>query len=177
MSHAENKVNWCLRKAESELKEGKKHRGLLKKDIILEEAKKHIEKAEHNLSAISYFDEGNFSDWSMSAVFYCIYHCFLAIIEKFGYESRNQECTLALIKYLKEQGKITLDEKFIQALEVYNEQERQESNVIEKREKYTYGTTTSTENKEEIKKAIELCKECLDKTKEIVFGKEDCISN
>ena len=151
MSHSENKVNWCLRKAEKEIKEGKKHRGLLKKEAGLEESKKHIEKAEHNLSAIFYFDEGGFSDWSMSAVFYCIYHCLLAIIEKFGYESRNQECTLALIRYLKEQSKINLDEKFIQALDIHSEQERHESNIIEKREDYTYGTTTSTENKEEIK--------------------------
>lgn len=94
MSHAENKVNWCLRKAEKELKEGKKHRGL---------------------------------------------------------------------------GKISIDEKFILALEDSGEQERQESSIIEMREFYTYGTTTSTENKEEIKKAVELCRECLDKTKDIVF--------
>jgi acetyltransferase-like isoleucine patch superfamily enzyme len=37
MSHVENKVNWCLRKAEKEIKEGKKHRGLLKKDENFEE--------------------------------------------------------------------------------------------------------------------------------------------
>lgn len=169
MSHVENKVNWCLRKAENEIKEGKKHRGLLKKEQDIKEAKKHILKAEHNLNAISYFNEGNFSDWSMSAVFYCIYHCFLAVIEKFGYESRNQECTIALIKYLKEQSKIDIDNKFIEALDIYDERERQESSIIEKREAYTYGTTTSADNKEEIDKATNLCKECLDKTKEIVF--------
>lgn len=30
MSHAKNKVVWCLRKAEKELKETGKHRGLIK---------------------------------------------------------------------------------------------------------------------------------------------------
>ncbi|HUS51214.1 MAG TPA: HEPN domain-containing protein [Candidatus Paceibacterota bacterium] len=170
MSHAKNKVNWCLRKAEREIKEGKKHRGLIEKEKDTEESRKHILKAEHNLNAISYFNEGNFSDWSMSAVFYCIYHCFLAIALKFGYESRNQECTIALIKYLKEQGKIDINENFIEALDIYDEKERHESSIIEKREAYTYGTTTSADNKEEIDKAIDLCKDCLDKTKEIVFS-------
>src|SRR3989344_1490543 len=155
MSHAENKVKWCLKKAEKELKEKRKHRGLVKKVEDIEEAKKHLEKAEHNLSAVSYFNKGGFSDWSMSAVFYCIYHCFLAIALKFGYESRNQECTLSLIRHLKEQGKIEIEDKFIEALDNYSESERQESSIIEKREFYTYGTTTHTENKEEIEKAVE----------------------
>ncbi len=171
MSHTKNKIEWCLRKAESELKESRKHRGLVKKEQNLEEAKKHLSKAEHNLSAIQYFNSGGFSDWSISAVFYCIYHCFLAIASKFGYESRNQECTIALIKYLKEENKINFDDKFVNALESYDESERQESNIIEKREFYTYGTTVSAENKEEIKMNITFCKECLDQTKEIIFSK------
>lgn len=169
MSHAENKVKWCLKKAEREIMDGKKHRGLVKKEGDIEEIRRYILKAEHNFLAISYFNKGGFSDWSMSAVFYCIYHCFLAIIKKFGYESRNQECTIALIKYLKESEKINLDDKFVEAFGVYDEKERQESSIIEKREFYTYGTTTTAEDREAIEKAIELCKECLDKTKQIVF--------
>lgn len=30
MTHAKNKVKWCIKKAEKELKEDKKHRGLVK---------------------------------------------------------------------------------------------------------------------------------------------------
>jgi uncharacterized protein (UPF0332 family) len=170
MSHAENKVNWCLRKAENELKEGKKHRGIIKSDENLQTAKEHLSKAEHNLMAISYFNKGGFLDWSMSAVFYCIYHCFLSISVKFGYESRNQECTIALIWYLKEKNKIRIDEKFINMLEISDETERHESSIIEKRENYTYGTSTSVDNAEEIKRNIILCKDCLAQTKEIIFG-------
>ena len=159
MTHAENKVDWCLKKAEKELKEGKKHRGLIKSKPNLDEAKKHLGKAEHNLSAISYFDKGGFSDWSLSAAFYCIYQCLLAILSKFGYESRNQECTIALIKHLKEQNKIEIDIKFIESIE--SEKEKIESRIIEEREFYTYGTTISVEDKEEIKKSIGLCKDCI----------------
>ena len=171
MVHSENKVEWCLRKAKKEAKEGKKHRGLVKINPDIEEARAHIEKAEHNLKAIGYFNKGGFSDWSMSAVFYSIYHCFLGIALKFGYESRNQECTISLIKWLKEQGKINIDDKFIDALQIYDDQERHESSVIEKREIYTYGTTVSVENEEEVGNSIKLCKGCLNQTREIVFGK------
>ena len=128
MSHAKNKVDWCLKKAEKEKEESKMHRGLIKTRPDEDEAKKHIAKAEHNLSAIEYFDRGNFSDWSMSAVFYCIYHCFLAIGLKFGYESKNQECTIALMKYLKEQKEIDLEDRFIKALEAHEEKQRHETN-------------------------------------------------
>ncbi len=89
MSEAKNKVEWCLKKAKKELEASKKHRGLVKAKPNLEEAKKHVAKAEHNFKAALSFEKTGFSDWSVSAAFYTIYHCFLAIIVKFGYESRN----------------------------------------------------------------------------------------
>ncbi len=168
MSQASNKVDWCLEKAKKEMQESKKHRGLVKLEPDMEEAKNHIIKAEHDLSAINYFNKGGFSDWSISAAFYSIYHCFLAIVAKFGYESRNQECTIALIKSLRETNQIDFDNIFIEALEDYDEQKLQ--NIIEKREFYTYGTTLSVEDKEEIKKSIQLCKNCILQTRKIVFN-------
>ena len=47
MSHSKNKVNWCLKKAEKEIKNGKKHRGLITIVPDKEKAKEHILKAEH----------------------------------------------------------------------------------------------------------------------------------
>ena len=167
MTEASHMVDWCLKKAKKELQLNKKHRGLVKRESDMEEARNHIIKTEHDLSAITYFDKGGFSDWSMSAAFYSIYHCFLAIVAKFGYESRNQECTIALIKSLKETKQIELDNIFIEALKNYDEQDMQ--NVIEKREFYTYGTTLSVEDKEEIKKSIQLCKDCILQTRRIIF--------
>jgi len=169
MSHAENKLKWCLDKAKKEIEQGRNHRGLIKKKPDMEEARNHIAKAEHDLAAISYMEKGGFSDWSMGAAFYSMYHCFLAISEKFGYESRNQECTIALVRFLKECGEIDFDEKFIKALEVYSSEKKEENNVTEKREFYAYGTTTAVKNKEEIKRGIELCKECIAQTKRVIF--------
>lgn len=169
--HAKNKVDWCLKKAQEELNQGKVHRGLVIINPNIEEARKHINKAKRNLDAIEAFAKIGYSDWSMSAVFYCIYHCFLAIASKFGYESRNQECTIALIKNLKEENKIRIDDKFIESLETSKESERHESSIIEKREFYTYGTSTAVK-KAELDESIQICKDCLDQTREIIFGKE-----
>ena len=95
MSQAYSHIKWCLQKAKKELEQGKKHRGLVEKAPDLARAIAHLEKAEHNFKAITYFDVGGFSDWSVSAAFYVVYHCLLGILAKFGYESRNQECTLS----------------------------------------------------------------------------------
>jgi len=49
MSHAKNKLDWCLKKAEKELKEHGKHRGLVIIKPDKKQALEHIKKAEHNL--------------------------------------------------------------------------------------------------------------------------------
>src|SRR3989338_3282452 len=113
MSQAKNKLTWCLKKAEKELKKEGKPRGLI---IITPDKKKsfeHIKKAEHNLNAAIDFSKTGYSDWSASAFFYSIYQCFLAIASKFGYGSGNQECTFALIESLIEDKKIDLYKKFL----------------------------------------------------------------
>ena len=143
MSQAFKHVEWCLNKAKKEIEECKKlgkrpkHRGLLKSNPSLEEAKKHLAKAEHNLEGITTFREVGFSDWSMSAGFYCIYHCFLAIAAKFGYDSSNQTCTIALMRFLKETNKIQLDEKFIELLEYEEMEDIKENSVIDMREDWS----------------------------------------
>ena len=175
MSQASKHIKWCINKAEKEIEECKrlgkriKHRGLLKVEPNIEEAKKHIKKAEHNFSAISKFNEYGYSDWSITAGFYCIYHCFLAIALKFGYESKNQTCTVALIESLKEENKINIDTKFIEMLKYHDLDEMQESEIIEEREFYTYETEISVEDETKINNLIKNCKEIIDITKEIIF--------
>jgi len=179
MSQASNHVKWCISKANKEIEECKnlgkriKHRGLLKVEPNIDNAGKHIAKAEHNLNAISKFKEIDFSDWSIAAGFYSIYHCFLAIAAKFGYESRNQTCTIALIEWLKEEGKINIDEKFIETLkeaEIEELQEgKEEDKVIEMREDYTYGIDISIEDEAKIQGLTDTSIEIIDVTKRIVF--------
>ena len=168
MSQASNKVKWCINKAKRELEESNLHRGLVKVEEDKESANKHITKAEHNLKAALYFEKGGFSDWSVSAFFYCIYHCFLAIARRFGYESRNQECTIALVEMLKEEGKIDIDEKFIDTLKIEKAEERHENNIIKLRENFQYSGDLDFKEKEEFNNLVELCKEAINKTRDII---------
>src|SRR3989344_3585671 len=117
MSHVKNKVDWCLKKAEKELNEEGNHRGLIEIQPDLEKAREHIKKAEHYLKATDYLKKGNFSDVSTSTVFYSMYHCLLAIAVKFGYESRNQECTFALINSLIEDRKIEFEKEILDKID------------------------------------------------------------
>jgi len=174
MSQVSKQVDWCLKKAEREIEECKKqgkqpkHRGLLKVEPNMEEAKEHIEKAEYKLKETEYLRKGNFLDSSVGAVFYCMYHCFLAIASKFGYESCNQTCTISLIEHLKEQGKIELDDKFIKMFKYAETEEEKDNSLIELREDYTYSTKVIF-SKEKIDGLMILCKELIDSTRQIVF--------
>ena len=168
MSHSENKVNWCLKKAEKELEQGDKHRGLKTIKPDLELVNSHIKKAEHNINAISDFKRFGYSDWSASAAFYSIYHCFLAIITKFGYESRNQECTFALIYRLIETDKIKLDKALVKQIQVFDAKEKHESaSIIEVRESEQYGVKLSLEE-ETFARILTTARIILDRTKEIL---------
>lgn len=167
MSHAENKVEWCLKKAAGELKETGKHRGLVSVKPNLAKAKDFVLKAEHYLKATEYLKKGNFSDISASTVFYSMYSCLQAVAEKLGYEGRNQDCTFALIRMLIEERKIEFDVNVldkISSLEVKSDDEKTTTKI---RERYQYGTELSI--KEDIyAELLDLAKEVITKTKEIL---------
>lgn len=168
MSMIDNKVDWCLKKAEKELKESGKHRGLVKIKPDIELARQHIKKAEHNLKAITDFRRIGYGDWSASAAFYSIYHCLMAVIIKNGYESRNQECTFALINQLIDNGKTELNKDLINEIQEFKTEEAHENpSIINIRESKQYGVSLSIEDNT-FKKLLETAKTLLDKTKEII---------
>lgn len=169
MSQAKNKVRWCLNKAKKEIEEGIKHRGLVEINQDMDEAKNHIKKAEHNFKAVVLLEESGFLDWSVNAIFYTIYHCFLGIITKFGYESRNQECTIALVEHLKEQKKINVSAEIIEALKYVEQEEKEQKRAIELREDFQYGTETKIEDKT-LSELKELCQKAIEETKKIIYN-------
>lgn len=147
MPHAKNKVDWCLRKAQKELEHSDKHRGLVRIQPNRKIIKAHIKKAEHNLHAMLDFKEMGYSDWSAPAAFYSIYHSFLAVLAKFGYESRNQECTFALMYYLIDEGKIELDKELVERTSTLDPKDAHESpTIIDVREAEQYGVALSLED-------------------------------
>ena len=168
MPRAENKVKWCFDKAEKELKDTGKHKGLIKIEPNIELARQHIAKAEHNLKAIITFKKNGFSDWSASATFYSIYHGLLAILVKQGYESKNQECTFALIYSLMKNNKINLDINLIKEINLLNHEEKHENpTVIEVREAEQYGVNITLQDKT-YERLLSLAKNALDQIKNII---------
>ncbi len=172
MSQASNHVRWCLNRAkeqvEQSVKEGKgpKHRGLIEVKPNIEEAKIHLQKAEYNLKVMQVMRDNNFSDWSINVGFYSIYHCFLAILSKYGFESHNQTCTVAVVEALKEEGKVKIDDKFIKLLK-YRTERAEDLSIIELREENTYGLKVSVNNLNEI---VEICKAVINSTKEETYS-------
>jgi len=162
-------IEWCLKKAEKEIKECKrlgkksKHRGLVKITPDIEKAKKHIEKAEYYFKTTNYLVQGGIFDVSLGTIFYSMYHCFLGIAAKFGYESGNQKCTVALINSLIERRKLDIGKKYVNFFKYEN------GSIIELREDYTYGTEI---NKDKSKNDffIKEAKDLIDLTKEIIYG-------
>jgi uncharacterized protein (UPF0332 family) len=167
MSQVTKKVDWCLRKAEKELAEEGKHRGLVKINPNKELAGKHLAKAQHNLEAAYHFTKTGYSDWSPSAFFYSTYHCFLSILSKFGYETKNQECTIAAIEMLNEETKIDIDDRFIKTLKIQQGKESDQT-AIELREDFQYGVKLTFEQMSEFDRLGKMCKELIDITREIV---------
>ena len=83
-------------------------------------------------------------DWALNIGFYSIYHCFLAILAKYGYESKNQSCTITVLLSLIDQKKLNLDKDLVlqfDTLEV--EKDMTSPSVRMEREISTYGVETS----------------------------------
>jgi len=175
MSQASKQVDWCLKKAEREIEDSRKkgqrnpkHRGLIKDKPDKKEAIEYINKAVENLNFALSLDSSSHGHIAISSLFYCMYHCFLAIASKFGYESRNQTCTIALMEYLKEEHKINIDNKFIEMFRYKEEQSDKETySLIEMREDYTYGSKISVE-KNIINGLVKDCQKLIEDTKNII---------
>jgi uncharacterized protein (UPF0332 family) len=160
MGQVENKLRWCLKKAE---KDGNEHRGLKKIQPDIIKANKHVEKAIHNLSTMQYLMRGGYVDWAVSAGFYTMYHCLLAVLAKNGYESRNQECTFAAVEVLIGENKtgISIDE--LKKIASFDEKSTSQE-IIKLREEFQYGTETILAI-ERVKKIVDEAKELIEKTR------------
>ena len=168
MSRASKHVQWCLNKAKDETAKGELHRGLAKIKPDKEEATRYIAKAEHNMEAFLHNKEGGFYDWTISIGFYVMYHCCLAIITKFGYESRNQECTLALIESLIEEKKLDEDfRKYLEAIKSADAGKKEEEQIQKMREKYQY-TPAIDIDAQKVEELLGICQDMIKDAKGVV---------
>ena len=154
--HAKNKFAWCLKKGQ----EG--GRGLREIKPDPQEAAYHLRKALYNLTVTESNLERGYLDWAVSSAFYAMYHAVLAMLYKLGYESTNQECSIATIEYFISIGKINLDIKYIRMLDPHLE-----DSILKLRERFQYGTET-TISKEIVQVIRNNAKEFVEKFQELL---------
>lgn len=136
MSQIDNHLKWCL----------KDERRLLKTKSDLDLAQKHLKKSEYNYRTMQTLEKLKIYDWALNVGFYAIYHCFLAILAKQGYESKNQSCTITVLLDLIEQKKLNLDKDLVLQFDTLElEKDMASPTVRMKREISTYGVETSVD--------------------------------
>ncbi len=170
-----DKLQKCFKEGETG---GERHKGLRRagankvgnKELI----EKHLEKAAHNLRAVADFKNMGYSDWSASASFYALYHCLLALILKFGYQSRNQSCTFAVVEDLINQKKVSLNLDDIKDIfdKDITENLAHSEKILDIREAMQYSFKTSLEE-EEFNRLLSQTKLLFDKLKREIEKEEE----
>ncbi|MDP3027439.1 MAG: hypothetical protein Q8N63_07035 [Nanoarchaeota archaeon] len=146
MPQVDEHLKWCL----------KDPRRLIKTQPDLNLAQKHIKKSEYNYGIVQTLEKLKIYDWALNIGFYAIYHCFLAILAKYGYESKNQACTITVLLNLINEGKLNLDKDLVAQFDTLDaEKDITNPTVRESRELSTYGVETSIDL-QQLKKIKEL---------------------
>ena len=134
MPQIDNHLKWCLKDARRLVK--------VKPDSDL--AQKHVTKSEYNYGVLQTLERLKIYDWALNVGFYAIYHCFLALLAKYGYQSRNQACTITVLLTLINEKKLDLDNDLVTQFDTLDVEENLASPTIRmEREVSTYGVETS----------------------------------
>ena len=166
------KVFECFSSARKDEEKGKKHKGLLFVGKDDKKAEEYAQKAKVNLQLCELYKKQRMDYKIPEEWFYSQYYCALAILIKFGVESRSQKCTALFLRYVKDKGLIDYDDKFIDRIMVYNEKE--EKTDVDEREDARYGSAVQSEEiigKYEF--MMDVCRRCISAGEEIVFSEKE----
>ncbi len=133
----------CFSSAKKDEEKGKKHKGLLFVGKDNRKAEEYIQKAKTNLEICDIYKKQRLDYKIPEEWFYTMYYCGLAILAKFGVESRSQKCTALFLRYAKNHGLIEYDDEFIDRIMVYKE--KKEETDVDEREKARYGSSVRSE--------------------------------
>ncbi|MBU1136011.1 MAG: hypothetical protein KJ559_00685 [Nanoarchaeota archaeon] len=162
-------VRKCFENAIKDEKKGKKHKGLFIIQPDNKRAQEYLDKAKMNLELCDFYKEKGFDYKIPEEWFYTLYYCALAILSRFGIESRSQKCTANFLRYIKEKGLIEYDNEFIDRITVYSSKE--EKSDVDERETARYSSAMKSE---EISSKYEymtnICKMAISQCEEIVFS-------
>ena len=165
-------VKNCFVDAQRDEHKGKKHKGLLFIGKNNQKAVEYIEKAKTNLRTCELFKKEGLDYKIPEEWFYTQYYCGLAILAKFGVESRSQRCTALFLRYLKEKGSIQYNDEFIDRITVHSDKE--ETSDVDEREKARYGSSVRSEEIiSKYTRMMEICKQCISQCEEIIFSEQE----
>lgn len=146
MPQIDNHLKWCL----------KDSRRLIKEKPDLDLAQKHLEKSKYNYGVVQTLERLKIYDWALNVGFYAIYHCFLGILRKYGYNSKNQSCTITILLKLIEDKNLNLDKDLVYQFDTLDVEETLTNPTVrQEREISTYGVETTIDSKQ-LKKIKEL---------------------
>jgi len=165
-------VRACFILAEKDEKKGKKHKGLLIAKPDNKTAEGYIQKAKVNLQLCNFYKEKGFDYKIPEEWFYTLYYCALAILSKFGIESRSQKCTAFFLRYAKDNGLIEYEDEFIERITVYSAKE-EKSNVDERETARYSSSITSKEVESKYNYMTDVCKKAISQAEEIVFSDKE----
>lgn len=168
----EKEVKECFESAIKDEKKGKKHKGLLITRPNNKGAEEYLNKAKINLQLCDLYRKQGFEYKIPEEWFYTLYYCALAILSKFGIESRSQKCTAFFLRYAKDNRLIDYDDEFIDRVMVYKE--KGEISDVDEREKARYGSSIkSKEIDSKYEYMTNICKRAISQCEEIIFSDKE----
>ena len=165
-------VRDCFITAIKDERKGKKHKGLLITQIDKKIAEEYLIKAKMNLELCVLYKIKEFDYKIPEEWFYTLYYCALAILAKFGVESRSQKCTAIFLKCVKDKGLIEYDDEFIERIMVNRYKE--EKSDVDERETARYGSSVKSQEVESKYEFMNnLCKKAISQCEEIIFSNKE----
>ena len=165
-------VRDCFITAIKDERKGKKHKGLLITQIDKKIAEEYLIKAKMNLELCVLYKIKEFDYKIPEEWFYTLYYCALAILAKFGVESRSQKCTAIFLKCVKDKGLIEYDDEFIERIIVHRSKE--EKSDVDERETARYGSSVKSQEVESKYEFMNnLCKKAISQCEEIIFSNKE----
>ncbi len=163
------KIRECFESAKKDEKKGKKHKGLLVVEPSPKRAEEYLDKARDSLRFCEIYKNSG-SDYKVPEEwYYSLYYCALAILCKFGVETRSQRCTALFIQYVKERGLIEYDNEFIKKIIVHKEKENK--SAVDEREEARYGSSIKMkEVEQQYEEMMTLCKKAISQAQDIVLS-------
>ncbi len=164
----------CFTSAIKDEENGKKHKGLLITRPDDKTAQEYLTKARINLELCDLYKEKGFDYKIPEEWFYTLYYCGLAILSKFGIESRSQRCTASFLHYAKDHNLIEYDDEFIDRITVY--QDKNERSDVDEREKARYSSSVRSEEvTQQYERMTTMCKRAISQCEDIVFSEKEYV--